>query len=66
VDGHREGQRLAIAGESFATFDADRHDVRFLDRASPGGRGRVGILKAKGLARKDVSGFVVRLEGARK
>lgn len=66
VDGHRAGQRLDIAGESFATFDADRHDVRFLDRASPGGRGRVGVLKAKGKAKGDKSGFVVRLEGGRK
>ena len=64
VDGHRGGQPLAIAGESFATFDADRHDVRFLDRVSPGGRGRVGVLKAKGKAKKDLSGFVVRLEGS--
>ena len=61
VDGHRKGEPLTIAGESFATFDADRHDVRFLDRASPGGRGRVGVLKAKGKAKKDESGFVVRL-----
>ena len=66
VDGHRTGQALEIAGESFRTFDADRHDVRFLDRASPGGRGRVGVLKAKGKAKADRSGFVVRLEGARK
>jgi len=66
VDGHPKGEALEIAGQSFATFDADRHDVRFLDRASPGGRGRVGILKAKGKAKKDESGFVVRLEGARK
>jgi hypothetical protein len=66
VDGHRAGQRLEISGESFATFDADRHDVRFLDRASPGGRGRVGVLKAKGKAKGDKSGFVVRLEGGRK
>jgi len=66
VDGHRKGEPLAIAGESFRTFDADRHDVRFLDRASPGGRGRIGVLKAKGKAKADRSGFVVRLEGGRK
>jgi hypothetical protein len=64
VDGHRAGQVLEIAGQSFATFDADRHDVRFMDRPAKDGRGRVGVLKAKGLARKDVSGFVVRLEGS--
>ncbi len=66
VDGHRAGQALEIAGQSFATFDADRHDVRFMDKPAKDGRGRVGVLKAKGLARKDVSGFVVRLEGARR
>lgn len=66
VAGHRAGNPLAIAGQSFATFDADRHDVRFLDRLSPGGRGRIGVLKAKGKAKKDETGFVVRLEGARK
>jgi hypothetical protein len=61
VSGYKKGQRLTLAGESFATFDADRHDIRFLDRPSPGGRGRIGILKAKGKAKKDTSGFVLRL-----
>jgi len=66
VDGHRHGQPLAIAGQSFATFNADRHDVRFMDKPAKDGRGRVGVLKAKGKAKKDESGFVVRLEGARR
>lgn len=61
VDGHRKGEPLTVAGQSFNTFDADRHDVRFLDRASPGGRGRIGVLKAKGKAKADRSGFVVRM-----
>ncbi len=63
VDGHRTGQAFEIAGQSFATFDADRHDVRFLDRAAKDGRGRIGVLKAKGKAIADRSGFVVRLKG---
>ena len=61
VDGHKRGERITLAGQSFSTFDADRHDVRFLDRRAPDGRGRVGILKAKGKAKKDKSGFVLRL-----
>ena len=61
VDGHRAGQPLAIAGQSFETFDADRHDVRFMDNPANDGRGRVGVLKAKGKARADRSGFVMRL-----
>lgn len=61
VDGHKSGAKITLAGQSFSTFDADRHDVRFLDRRAPDGRGRVGILKAKGKAKKDKSGFVLRL-----
>lgn len=66
VDGHKKGNPLPVAGQSFRTFDADRHDVRFLDRPAADGRGRVGVLKAKGKAKKDESGFVVRLEGLSK
>ncbi len=40
-------------------IDGDLHDLRFLD-----GRGRVVGLRAKGPARKDESGFVVREGGA--
>ena len=39
------------------TVDGDAHDMRFLD---PVGRGMVIALSAKGKARKDCSGFVVR------
>jgi hypothetical protein len=42
-------------------FDADRHDLRFTDRVGRDGRGRVGILTAKGKAKRDVSGFVLKL-----
>jgi hypothetical protein len=44
-------------------FSADESDLRFLDRPGSDGRGRFGILKAKGKARKDQTGFVVRMEG---
>ena len=62
VHGHREGENLSLAGETFKTFNADRHDLRFLDRPARDGRGKVGILKAKGKAKGDKSGFVLRLE----
>jgi len=42
-------------------FDADRHDLRFTDRKASDGKGRVGILTAKGKAKKDTSGFVLKL-----
>jgi hypothetical protein len=42
-------------------FDADRHDLRFADRLGSDGKGRVGILTAKGKAKKDTSGFVLKL-----
>jgi hypothetical protein len=38
-------------------IDADEHDLRFLDK-----KGVVAGLKAKGKAKKDYSGFVIRLK----
>jgi hypothetical protein len=46
-------------------FSADESDLRFLDSVGKDGRGRFGILKAKGKARKDQTGFVVRMKGGR-
>jgi hypothetical protein len=40
-------------------IDADEHDLRFLDP-----RGVIAGLKAKGRAKKDLSGFVIRLTEA--
>jgi len=62
ADGVKPGQRFAIPGmiETRPTFSADRHDLRFLDRPAKDGKGRIGLLKAKGKARADVSGFVIR------
>jgi hypothetical protein len=45
-------------------FSADESDLRFLDPVAKDGRGRFGILKAKGKAKKDQTGFVVRMKGA--
>ena len=66
ADGVKVGNRFAFPGlpEARPTFSADRHDLRFLDRKGKDGRGRIGILKAKGKARADVSGFVVRATAA--
>ena len=62
ADGIKAGQRFALPGmtEARPTFSADRHDLRFLDRKAADGGGRIGILKAKGKARGDQSGFVIR------
>ena len=66
ADGVKPGQRFALPGlaKPRPTFSADRHDLRFLDRVGKDGRGRIGILKAKGKARADVSGFVIRATAA--
>ena len=62
ADGVKVGKRFALPGSIDArpTFSADRHDLRFLDRKGRDGKGRIGILKAKGKARADLSGFVIR------
>ena len=66
ADGVKVGQRFALPGLNDArpTFSADRHDLRFLDRKATDGKGRIGLLTAKGLARKDQSGFVIRKTAA--
>ena len=66
ADGVKVGQRFALPGlpDARPTFSADRHDLRFLDRKGKDGRGRIGILKAKGKARGDSSGFVIRATAA--
>jgi hypothetical protein len=66
ADGVKVGQRFALPGlpDARPTFSADRHDLRFLDRKATDGRGRIGILKAKGKAKGDRSGFVIRANAA--
>lgn len=66
ADGVTIGKRFALPGmtEARPTFSADWHDLRFLDRKGRDGRGRIGILKAKGKAKKDESGFVIRATAA--
>ena len=62
AEGVKPGQRFALPGmtEARPTFSADRHDLRFLDHKAADGKGRIGLLKAKGKARADQSGFVIR------
>ena len=66
ADGVKIGKRFALPGmtEARPTFSADRHDLRFLDRKGKDGKGRIGILKAKGKAKGDRSGFVIRATAA--
>ena len=55
----RKGEDLPKRWGSRPVIDGDTHDLRFLDA-----RGRVVGLRAKGPAKRDDSGFVVRTEGS--
>lgn len=52
------GEPFQLAGEGFQAFDGDASDLRFLDLPASNGQGRVCLLKAKGKARHDKTGFV--------
>lgn len=56
---HKAGMNIAVVYDEIpeGVYSADEHDLRFLD----GARGLIG-LKAKGRAKKDYSGFVIRLK----
>jgi hypothetical protein len=56
---HKAGMNIAVVYDEIpeGVYSADEHDLRFLD----GARGIIG-LKAKGRAKKDYSGFVIRLK----
>jgi hypothetical protein len=60
VDGYKPGEQIPFEGLTVETLDGDASDLRFLD--SPGNKwqGRFILLKAKGPAKKDVTGFVIR------
>ena len=58
VDKPKAFDTFTINGARFRTIDGDVSDLRFLDPQAP--TGRVVLLKAKGPARKDTSGFVTR------
>jgi hypothetical protein len=50
-------RRVTIAGQSFPCIDGDAHDYRPADDT-----GVVVLLKAKGDAKTDTSGFVIRVQ----
>jgi hypothetical protein len=52
----KRGKPLPREWNGFKVFDADKTDLRFADRQ----RGAIAGLRAKGRAKKDCSGFVIR------
>jgi hypothetical protein len=51
---------LPASSTAREVFDADKNDLRFNDKVAIDGKGRVGILTAKGKAKADASGFVLK------
>lgn len=58
--GFQVGEQIPFDGLTVETLDGDSSDLRFLDSPSPSGQGRLIMLKAKGPARRDETGFVIR------
>jgi hypothetical protein len=58
VDKPKAFETFTINGARFRTIDGDESDLRFLDPQAS--TGRIVLLKAKGPARKDTTGFVER------
>lgn len=56
----KKGEALPVSWNGFPVYDGDESDTRFLD---PKGGYVIG-LRAKGQAKKDISGFVVNLKKA--
>lgn len=65
ADGVSPGDLFTLPGmtEPRSTYSADETDLRFTDGTGPDGRGLIGLLKAKGKAKRDRSGFVLRFDG---
>lgn len=53
------GEKIPEKWKRFKTYNADTHDLRFLDPHTGKGGGMVGGLLAKGRAKKDTGGFVI-------
>jgi len=60
------GRELPELWVSRPVVDGDQHDLRFLDLKPADGRGAVVGLKAKGRAKKDMSGFVLLQKSAKR
>lgn len=58
--GFQVGEQIPFDGLTVETLDGDSSDLRFLDSPSPSGQGRLILLKAKGPAKNDKTGFVIR------
>lgn len=58
--GFQVGEQIPFDGLTVETLDGDKSDLRFLDSPSFNGQGRLIILKAKGPAKKDITGFILR------
>jgi len=58
--GFQVGEQIPFDGLTVETLDGDKSDLRFLDSPAFNGQGRFIILKAKGPAKKDATGFVLR------
>jgi hypothetical protein len=58
--GFQVGEQIPFDGLTVETVDGDSSDLRFLDTPSPSGQGCLIMLKAKGRAKKDETGFVIR------
>jgi hypothetical protein len=60
TEGFTEGETIPFDGLTVETVNGDSSDLRFLDSPSFNGQGKFVILKAKGPAKKDTTGFVIR------
>lgn len=56
--GHALPETFTLGDVTRPTFDADQTDLRFLDPKAEDGKGIFVLVRAKGKAKKDVSGFV--------
>ena len=59
ANGFQVGEQIPFEGLNVETVDGDKSDLRFLDLPSFNGQGRFVLLKAKGPAKKDKTGFVI-------
>jgi hypothetical protein len=59
ANGFQVGEQIPFEGLNVETVDGDKSDLRFLDSPAFNGQGRFVLLKAKGPAKKDKTGFVI-------
>lgn len=59
ANGFQAGEQIPFEGLNVETVDGDKSDLRFLDLPSSNGLGKFVLLKAKGPAKNDKTGFVI-------